>query len=98
MGTNPSFIGDSITNMISFFLKHCTVETGISGYHKLVMSIFKPTFAKGKSKKFFYSYYQNFDSKLFEQTLTDVVSLKCFKTTLRFYFSQNIPDALTALS
>ena len=39
MGTNTSFIGDIITNIISFFVKYCTVEMGISDYHKLVMPI-----------------------------------------------------------
>ena len=42
---------------------------GIYGLHKLIKSIFKTTFAKGKSKKFFYRCYKNFDSKLFEETL-----------------------------
>ena len=88
MGTNPSFICDIITDMISFFVKYCTVETGISDYHKLVMSICKPTLAKGKSKKFFHCYYQNFDCELFEQALTDGVSLKSFKTTFRFYLEK----------
>ena len=39
MGTNTFFIGDIITNTISFFVKYCAVEMGISDYHKLVMPI-----------------------------------------------------------
>ena len=45
-GTNPSSIDYILTNMISFFMKSCTVETGIFGYHKLIMSICRMTFAK----------------------------------------------------
>ena len=42
---------------------------GICGHHKFITSIFKTAFAKGKSKKLFYRCYQNFDSKLFDETL-----------------------------
>ena len=69
MVTNPSSIDHIITNMTSLFMKSCTVETGISDYHKLIMSICRLTFAKGKSKKLFHCCYKNFDSKLFEETL-----------------------------
>ena len=38
------------------------------------MSICRMTFAKGKSKKFFYRCYKNFDSKLFEEALIKSLS------------------------
>ena len=41
--------------MTSLFMKSCTVETGISNYHKLIMSTCRMIFAKGKSKKFLLS-------------------------------------------
>ena len=53
IGSSTSSIDHNITNMTSLFMKPCTVETGISDYHKLIMSICRMTFAKGKSKKFF---------------------------------------------
>ena len=62
MGTNPSFIDHVITNMTSSFMKSCGIETGIFDHHKLVMSICRTTFAKGKSKTFFYHCYKNFHS------------------------------------
>ena len=88
MGTNPSFIGDIITNMISLFMKSWTVDTEISDYHKLSVSICKTTFAKGK---FFYRYYHKFDSKLFEQTVIDEVSLESFHTTFSLYLEKFPP-------
>ena len=86
MGANPSSIDHIITNMTSLFMNSCTAETGISDYHKLIMSIYRMTFAKGKSKKLFYGCYKNFDSKLSEETLIKnfsgtELSLKCFETT-----------------
>ena len=86
MGTNPSFIDHVITNMTFLFMKSCTVETGMSDYYKLIISICRLTFAKGKSKKFIHRCYMNFDCKLFEETLIKnlyetELSLKSFKTT-----------------
>ena len=49
--TYPSSTDHIITNMASLFMKSCTLETGISDYRKLIMSICRMTFAKGKSKK-----------------------------------------------
>ena len=72
--------------MTYFFMKSCSVETAISDYYKLIMSICNMTFAKRKSKKFFYRCYKNFGSKLFEETLIKHLSeaelpLKSFETT-----------------
>ena len=69
MDTNPSSINYVISNMISFFIKSCLVETRISDHHKLIMSICRTPFAKGRGKKFFYRCYKNFNNKLSEKTL-----------------------------
>ena len=77
-------------------MKSYTVETGISDYHKLIISICRTTFAKGKSKKFFYRCYKNFDSKLFEETLIKnlsetELSLKSFETTFSLTLEKFAP-------
>ena len=69
-------------------MKSSSVETNISDYPKLIMSICRMTFAKGQSKKFFYRCDKNFDSKLFEETLIKnlsekELSFKSFETTFR---------------
>ena len=86
MVTNPSSIDHIITNMTPLFMRSCTAETGICDYHKLIMPFCRLTFAKGKSNKFFYRCYKNFDSKLFEETLIKnlsetELSLKSFETS-----------------
>ena len=82
--------------MTSLFMKSCTVEMGISDYHKLIMSICRLTFAKGKSKKLFYRCYKNFDSELFEDTLVKSLSetefsLKSFKSTFSLTLEKFAP-------
>ena len=77
-------------------MKSCTVETGISDYHKLIMSICRMTFAKGKSEKFFYRCYKNFDGKLFRETLIKNLSetepsLKSFETTFSLTLKKFAP-------
>ena len=69
LSTNLSSIDRIITYKTSLFKKSCTIETVIGDYHKLIISICRTAFAKGKSKKFFYCGYKNFDSELFEETV-----------------------------
>ena len=47
------------------------LETAISDHHKMVMTIFRSTFAKGKSKTFYYRYYKNFDLEQFQMELQE---------------------------
>ena len=93
---NPSSIDHIITNMTSLFMKFCTVETGISDYYKLATSICRITLAKGKTKKFFYRWYKDFNSKPFEETLVKVlskteVSLKSFEITFSLTLQKFAP-------
>ena len=67
MGANPSSIDHIITNMTFLFTKSFTVETGIFDHHKLITSICRMTFAKGKNKKFLYCCFKSFESKIFEE-------------------------------
>ena len=53
MDANPSSIDHIIRNMTFLFMKPCTVETGVSDYHKLIISICRMTFAKVKVKNSF---------------------------------------------
>ena len=47
---NPSCIDLVLTNKWERFLKAKTVETGLSDFHKMVVSIFKTSFKKQKLK------------------------------------------------
>ena len=50
-------------------MKTLTFEMGVSDYHKLIGTMLRLTFAKGKPKKMFYRCYKNFDNKKFEEEL-----------------------------
>lgn len=49
--------------------KTYTYETGLSNHHKLVGTVRRSTFAKGKSDKIFYSCYKNFNHENFKEEL-----------------------------
>ena len=50
-------------------MKTPTFETGVSDHHKLIDTMLRSTFAKGKPKKIIYRCYRNFDNKKFEEKL-----------------------------
>ena len=48
-----------------------TVETGISDHHKMIMTIFRSTFAKGKPKTFYYRRCKKFTLEQFQIELKE---------------------------
>ena len=66
---NPTCIDNFLTNKKARFMKTVTFETGVSDHHKLIGTMLRSTFAKGKPKKMFYRCYRNFDNKKFEEEL-----------------------------
>ena len=50
-------------------MKTLTFEPGVFDHQKLIGTMLRSTFAKGKPKKMFYRCYRNFDNKKFEEEL-----------------------------
>ena len=50
-------------------MKTHTFETSVSDQHKLIGTILRSTFVKGKPNKMFYRCYRNFHNKKFEEEL-----------------------------
>ena len=50
-------------------MKSMALETGISDHDKIIMAIFRSTFAKGKSKTFYYRCYKKFNFEQFQMEL-----------------------------
>ena len=51
-----------------------TFETGVSYHHKLIGTMLRSTFARGKPKKIIYRCYKNFDYEKFEEELNKNLS------------------------
>ena len=84
MGTNPSSIDHIIPNVTSLFMKSCTVETRISDYLKLIMSICRMTLPKVKVKNYFVAVIKilvvNFSEETLVKNLAGTeLSLKSFE-------------------
>ena len=47
------------------------LETGISDHHKMIMTIFRPTFAKAKTKTFYCRCYKDFNLEQFQIELKE---------------------------
>ena len=66
---NPLCIDLMLTNKQERFLKAKTVETGLSGFHKMVISVSKTNFKKQKPKIVTYRDYKRFDNEKFRESL-----------------------------
>ena len=66
---NPSCIDLVLTNKQERLLKTKTVETGLSDFHKMVVSVVKTTFKKKKPKIVTYRDYKRFDNEKFRESL-----------------------------
>ena len=66
---NPSCIDLMLTNKQERFLKAKTIETGVSDFHKMMVSVFKTSFKKQKPKIVSYRDYKHFDNEKFRESL-----------------------------
>ena len=66
---NSSCIDFFLTNRQRTFQCTTTIETGISDFHKLVVTVLKTFYQKQKPKIIHYRNYENFESDNFRQDL-----------------------------
>ena len=64
---NPSKIDFILTNCSKGFFKTDRIFTGLSGFHKLVLSVFKTTFTKSRPNEIVFRNYRKFNEKNFNQ-------------------------------
>ena len=69
--TNPSTIDLIITNKPKSFQNTIGVSTGISDFHKMVLTSMKTTFPKAVPKEIVYRDTKNFDKKAFKRDLKE---------------------------
>ena len=68
---NPSCIDLFLTNTSLSFQNTCTIETGLSDFHKMAVTVMKTTFPKAQPKIVYYRDYKNFDLSKFRAELRE---------------------------
>ena len=66
---NPSCVDLFLTNNTNSFQNTMALSTGISDCHKMIVTVLKTTFEKGKPKEILYRSYKNFNNELFQEDL-----------------------------
>ena len=66
---NPSCIDLILTNSHGSFQNTNVISSGLSDFHKLVLSVVKTTFPKAKPRHFFYRDFKNFEENIFKDDL-----------------------------
>ena len=66
---NPRCINLFITNSISSFQKTTAVASGLSDFHKMIVTVLKATFQKSKPKEILYRNHKNFNISTFKNIL-----------------------------
>ena len=68
---NPSCIDLFLTNFPSVFQNTCTVTTGLSDFHKMVITVTKMAFYKNPPKEIYCRDYKKFNHDIFREELAE---------------------------
>mgnify|MGYP001793765379 FL=1 len=70
---NPSSIDLILTNKYRSFCNSCTVETGLSDFHRMVVTVLKTSFQKLGPKIIKYRDYKNFSNEYFKDNVMNEI-------------------------
>ena len=68
---NPSIIDLMLTNSSYSYRNSCTIETGLSDFHKITVTVLKTFFQKKGPKVINYRDYKNYSNDIFRQLIND---------------------------
>ena len=68
---NPKCIDLMLTNKNRSFQGSCVIETGLSDFHKMTVSVLKCYFEKAEPKVIFYRDYKNFSNETFRSIVSN---------------------------
>ena len=71
--TNPKYIDLMLTNRHRSFHNSCVIETGLSDFHKMTVTVLSSFFKKAKPKVIFYSDYKNFTNDNFPLCIEELI-------------------------
>ena len=83
----PTCIDLILTNCPGSFQNSCVVETGLSDFHKMVVTVMKTSYRKSQPKIIHYRNYKNFSNDIFRDSLQ-----KIFPQNLGNSCNQNVDD------
>ena len=86
---NPSSIDLILTNKLRSFQNTCVIETGLSNFHNLTVTVLKTTFTKQALSHFYYRNYKYFNNEHFKNYL-----LKNLSRVLRVTNLNGLPHSL----
>ena len=82
--SNPSCIDLLLTNSALSFQHTETVSTGLSDFHKLVLTVLKTTISKSKPREIHYRDYKKFDSLKFNVDLKNASAYEKIESCIKF--------------
>ena len=85
----PTCIDLILTNCPGSFQNSCVVETGLSDFHKMVVTVMKTSYRKSQPKIIHYRNYKNFSNDIFRDSLQ-----KIFPKNLGNSCNQDVDDFL----
>ena len=74
---SPSCIDLMLTNKPHSFQKKCVIETGLSGFHRMTISVLKMHFRKLPPKRINYRDFKKFDNERFMDSLLYTLNEEC---------------------
>ena len=77
---NPSCIDLILTNSPYSFQSSCVIETGLSDFHKMTVTVMKTTYEKLKPRIVNYRDYKNFCNDTFRQILLEKLAAENINT------------------
>ena len=89
---NPSSIDLFITNRPACFNGSMSIETGLSDFHKMTISVMKIFYKKQKPNIIRYRNYKNFNNELFINDVEELTSK--YNEPLKFELFKNIVDKI----
>ena len=78
--SNPSSIDVILTNRKNSFQNSMTIETGLSDYHKMIITVLKVHFKKKEPITTKFRSYKNFNELIFRDNLLNNLQISCKET------------------
>ena len=76
--SNPTCIDVILTNSLQKFQSACVLETGLSDFHLMTVTVMRKIFKKLKPRTINYRYYKHFSNEAYRESLLDELSKEVF--------------------